>query len=115
MSKISEENGDSILNSENIEIREYQIEIANKCLNKNSLVVLPTGLGKTIIAVLVVGKTLEIFPKNSKVIVLAPTRPLINQHYNTFSKFLSISQEKFEVLTGKTLPEKRIELYKRNL
>ncbi|MHA2220104.1 MAG: DEAD/DEAH box helicase family protein [Candidatus Hodarchaeales archaeon] len=115
MSKISEENGDSILNSENLEIREYQIEIANKCLNKNSLVVLPTGLGKTIIAVLVVGKTLEIFPKNSKVIVLAPTRPLINQHYNTFSKFLSISQEKFAVLTGKTLPEKRIELYKRNL
>ena len=32
--------------------RQYQDNIARCCKNKNSLVVLPTGLGKTIIAIL---------------------------------------------------------------
>ncbi|MFX1279869.1 MAG: DEAD/DEAH box helicase [Promethearchaeota archaeon] len=97
-----------------LEVREYQVAIANFCINKNSLVVLPTGLGKTIIAVLVAKKALELFPPESKIIVLAPTRPLINQHYDTFLKFLNIPEDNFVVLTGKTLPEKRTELYHHN-
>ena len=32
--------------------REYQENIFINCLNKNSLVVIPTGLGKTIIALM---------------------------------------------------------------
>ncbi|KKN34165.1 hypothetical protein LCGC14_0796420 [marine sediment metagenome] len=99
---------------DSLEAREYQINIAKKCVNKNSLVVLPTGLGKTIIAVLVASKTIKIFPKKSKIIVLAPTRPLINQHFDTFSKFLNVSIDKFIVLTGKILPEKRVELFSEN-
>jgi len=94
-----------------IEIREYQVQIALNCVNKNSLVVIPTGLGKTIISVYVAAKTLELYPPDSKVILLAPTRPLISQHYNTFIKFLSIPPEKFCILTGKILPEKRAKLY----
>ncbi|MFX1588958.1 MAG: DEAD/DEAH box helicase family protein, partial [Promethearchaeota archaeon] len=99
------------LESGELEFRKYQVEIANKCVNRNSLVVLPTGLGKTIIAVLTARKTLQFFPTDSKVIVLAPTRPLINQHYDTFINFLPISREKFVVLTGKVLPEQRMKLY----
>ncbi|MFW9821610.1 MAG: helicase-related protein [Candidatus Thorarchaeota archaeon] len=98
-------------NNGNLESREYQIEIANKCVNKNSLVVLPTGLGKTIIAVLVAKKTLELFPENSKILILAPTRPLIDQHHETFLRFLEIPPDRFIVLTGKISPEKRAELY----
>ncbi|MFX0167312.1 MAG: DEAD/DEAH box helicase family protein [Candidatus Hodarchaeota archaeon] len=103
-----------VANSGKLEFRKYQVEIAEKCVNKNSLVVLPTGLGKTIIAVLTAKKTLQFFPQRSKIIVLAPTRPLINQHYDTFSNFLPIPQEKFVVLTGKVLPEKRVQLYEEN-
>ena len=95
----------------NIEYRKYQVEIAKKCVNKNSLVVLPTGLGKTIIAVFVAGFTLEIFPRNSKIIILAPTRPLINQHYGTFKKLLTIPEKQYVVLTGRVNPEKRTELF----
>ncbi|MFX1493428.1 MAG: helicase-related protein [Promethearchaeota archaeon] len=94
-----------------VEFRTYQVEIAKKCVTKNSLVVLPTGLGKTIIAVFVAAYTLELFPQNSKIIILAPTRPLINQHYDTFTKFLTISEEQFVVLTGKVNPEKRAKLF----
>ncbi|MHA1987208.1 MAG: helicase-related protein [Promethearchaeota archaeon] len=97
--------------SKDIEFRKYQEEIANQCINKNSLVVLPTGLGKTIIAVLTAQKILELYPEDSKIIILAPTRPLINQHYETFLKFLPFSKEEYIVLTGKVLPEQRAKLF----
>ena len=103
-----------ILNGKIIEFRKYQKVIADSCINKNSLVVLPTGLGKTIIAVLVAAETLELYPPNSKIIMLAPTRPLINQHYESFAKFLNVSEDNFYVLTGKIPPEHRADLYKEN-
>ncbi|MFW9971685.1 MAG: helicase-related protein, partial [Candidatus Odinarchaeota archaeon] len=108
--------GDNVLdtNLKELEAREYQVQIAAECANKNSLVVLPTGLGKTIIAVLVARKVLARFPTNSKIIILAPTRPLINQHYHTFLKFLGVSKDKFVVLTGKVIPEDRVELFTKN-
>jgi Fanconi anemia group M protein len=105
---------DSFLASEKIEYRDYQINIADKCINKNSLVVLPTGMGKTIIAVLVAAKTLEIFPPESKIIILAPTRPLINQHYLSFLKFLNLPENKFSILTGRVKPDKRTEEFEKS-
>lgn len=60
---------------------------------------------------MVARKILELYPEYSKIIVLAPTRPLINQHYETFLKFLPIPKEHYTVLTGKVLPEKRIDLF----
>ena len=54
--------------------REYQQRIADAASLANTLVVLPTGLGKTMIAVLVAKARLEKFPKG-KVVVLAPTKP----------------------------------------
>lgn len=104
----------SFLKEENLEFREYQFKIAEKCISKNSLIVIPTGLGKTIIATYIAAKTLELFPQDSKIIILAPTRPLINQHYETFKNLLKVPEDKFEVLTGKVPPEKRAELFENN-
>jgi Fanconi anemia group M protein len=102
------------LKEKQIEHREYQLKIAQACASKNSLVVLPTGLGKTIIGVYVAAKTLEKFPPKSKVIVLAPTRPLINQHYDSFRSLMTIPEEQFVVLTGKIPPEKRVDFFREN-
>ncbi len=104
----------SYLKEKQIEHREYQLKIAQACASKNSLVVLPTGLGKTIIGVYVAAKTLEIFPPKAKVIILAPTRPLINQHYDSFRSLMTIPEEQFVVLTGKIPPEKRVDFFKEN-
>lgn len=104
----------SFLRKKQIEHREYQSKIAKECVSKNSLVVLPTGLGKTIIGVYVAAGTLENFPPKSKIVVLAPTRPLINQHYDSFKNLMTIPEEQFVVLTGKTVPEKRVELFNEN-
>lgn len=109
--KETPKNDTSMVNSGDLEAREYQIKIASECANKNSMVVLPTGLGKTIIAVLVAKKILDVFPPQSKIIVLAPTRPLINQHLETFLKFLGVPEEKFAILTGKVLPQKRKDMF----
>jgi len=102
------------LREKQIEHREYQLKIAQACAYKNSLVVLPTGLGKTIIGVYIAAITLEKFPSKSKVIVLAPTRPLINQHYDSFRSLMTIPEEQFVVLTGKIPPEKRIDFFREN-
>jgi len=101
----------SYLRQDTIESREYQLEIAKKCASKNSLVVLPTGLGKTIVGVYVAALTLEKYPPKSKILVLAPTRPLINQHYDSFKNLMTIPEELFVVLTGKINPEKRVKFF----
>ncbi len=91
-----------------IEKREYQLRIAERASSKNTLVVLPTGMGKTIIALLVAEKRLSKYPA-SKILFLAPTRPLCNQHKKTFEK---LSDAKGIVITGRIKAEKRKELYK---
>ncbi|MEM0437828.1 MAG: helicase-related protein [Candidatus Micrarchaeia archaeon] len=68
-----------------IEPRKYQTEIAESVLRHgNTLVVLPTGLGKTLIAVLVMQKKL----KEGAVLFLAPTKPLVSQHVKTINATL---------------------------
>ena len=59
--------------------REYQTKIASSALKSNTLVVLPTGLGKTIVALLVSDSRLQ-SGDSAKVLFLAPTKPLADQH-----------------------------------
>ncbi|MHA1914975.1 MAG: DEAD/DEAH box helicase [Promethearchaeota archaeon] len=86
--------------------REYQEAIFINCLNKNCLVVIPTGLGKTIIALMLAVHRLTEIP-NSKVILLAPTKPLVDQHYNSFLDLTLIPPDSLQPLTGTISPEKR--------
>ncbi|MFX1308222.1 MAG: DEAD/DEAH box helicase [Promethearchaeota archaeon] len=86
--------------------RAYQENIFINCLNKNCLVVIPTGLGKTVIALmLAVQRLTEI--ENSKVILLAPTKPLVEQHYKSFLELTEIPEDSLISLTGSIAPEKR--------
>jgi Fanconi anemia group M protein len=91
--------------------RQYQENIVNSCKSKNSLVVLPTGLGKTIIGILLISHALKKYPRG-KIIVLAPTRPLVVQHKSSCEKFLNIESEKIVSFTGKIAPDKRIHLFR---
>ena len=93
-----------------IKPRAYQENIARVASKKNTLCILPTGLGKTLIAILVAAYRLEKLPR-SKVLMLAPTRPLVNQHYKTFKDLLNLNSSEFIVLTGKIRPDKRKNLY----
>jgi ERCC4-related helicase len=95
-----------------MEPRAYQLDIVRRILRKNYLVVLPTGLGKTPIAIMVTARTLEDYPDDFKVIVLAPTKPLITQHARSFKEFLTIDiPEDQVVLTGNIAAEKRKKIF----
>ena len=111
VSEVSEYFNDPFLKKDRVFYRQYQNNIINKCKGRNSLIVLPTGLGKTIIGVLLIAKTLEKYPE-SKVIILAPTRPLVSQHKASCEEFLNINSDLITSFTGKISPEKRILQFK---
>ncbi len=96
-----------ILHTELIEPRAYQINIIKKVYSgKNYLIVLPTGLGKTLIAILAIAKTIY---EGKKAIILAPTKPLSEQHYNTLKKLLNIDENSILLLTGSMRAKEREE------
>ena len=88
-----------LIKQQSLESRDYQIEIANKCSAVSSMIVLPTGLGKTAISLLAMANHLEKYP-DKKCIILAPTRVLVHQHYNFLLKHLNIGADRIGVITG---------------
>ncbi|MBY9021447.1 MAG: DEAD/DEAH box helicase family protein, partial [Candidatus Lokiarchaeota archaeon] len=90
--------------------RQYQKNIIKRCKGRNSLIVLPTGLGKTIVGILLVSEALEKYPE-SKIVILAPTRPLVSQHEASCEAFLNVDSNLITSFTGKISPEKRILLF----
>ncbi len=91
--------------------RLYQETILATAVNQNTLVVLPTGMGKTAISLMLAAKRIMSYPK-SKVLVLAPTKPLVQQHLNTFKKHFEICEDRLVLFTGMVSPDKRAELWK---
>ena len=94
---------------ETVELRLYQRRIANEASKRNTLVILPTALGKTVVAILVAADTLYNY-REAKILVIAPTRPLVVQHRATFLKFLKLRANDVVLVTGKTPPN-----YRRNI
>jgi len=89
-----------------IELRLYQKNIAELANSRNTMVILPTALGKTVISLLVCADILYKY-RDRRVLMMAPTRPLISQHMKSFSSILKILEEQVAGVTGKTPPEAR--------
>jgi ERCC4-related helicase len=94
----------------NIEPREYQKEIFKTCIEKNCLVVLPTGLGKTLIALMLTIERMKTFP-GEKVLFLAPTKPLAEQHLKYFKKNLPDLFGEMQLFTGSVNSENRRKIW----
>ena len=99
--------------SEGFVAREYQKRIAEVAASKNTLVVLPTGLGKTMIAAMVAAEVLG-RDQSCKVMVLAPTRPLVLQHLGSFTSELKLPEGSMAALTGTVDPGERELLWSRS-
>lgn len=94
-----------LVNIQSVDPRAYQINIIKSVFTgKNTLVILPTGLGKTLIAVFAIANALN---NGKKAILLAPTKPLSEQHYNSLQKLLNIEPERILLLTGSMAGSKR--------
>lgn len=95
-----------------VQKRQYQLAVAMRALEENTLVVLPTGLGKTVIALLVAASRL--LNEGGRVLILAPTKPLVDQHLRFFESTLSLPDPQDSdciSFTGDTPPEKRAMLW----
>ena len=97
-----------LLKKDKIESRAYQEVIAASSMKRNTMIVLPTGLGKTVIAAMIAAKKLE----SGKVLFLAPTKPLVEQHKKSFQEFIEIDKDQMEVMTGEIRPDDRYEIWK---
>src|SRR3989338_749406 len=87
-----------------IESRVYQeVLVASALTNGNTMIVAPTGLGKTNIAAMVIAKTLKDNPE-SKILMLAPTKPLVLQHEKSLKRVLNVTEDKFATFTGAVTP-----------
>ncbi|HKW42834.1 MAG TPA: DEAD/DEAH box helicase [Thermoplasmata archaeon] len=94
-----------------VEERAYQVNIARASLERSTLVVLPTGMGKTVIAAIVIAEVLR--RKGGKVLLLAPTKPLVEQHAATLRDLLVV--DRIALFTGEaTSPEERELLWREN-
>jgi len=99
-----------LIKPDTVESRLYQEVIVGNAAKSNTLVVAPTALGKTVIAVLLVAHRLQTFPE-SKILMISTTRPLVNQHAESFKRFLVTDETGINVFTGHTPPDKRTEIW----
>ena len=89
--------------------RLYQSAISDAVLkNGSTLVVLPTGMGKTLVALLVAAAKLQM---GGRVLFLAPTRPLAAQHEKVCREWLTLKQEEIVLVSGLITAAKRPPLY----
>jgi Fanconi anemia group M protein len=89
--------------------RNYQTEITQTAVDNNTLVVLPTGTGKTKIAILTAIERLN--QHSSNILVISPTKPLSAQIQKEFIESTDIPEDQILLLTGATSPKKRQELW----
>ena len=92
--------------------RAYQLAIYNSVKeNGNTLIVLPTGMGKTLIALMLIDE----YSKKGKCMFLTPTKPLAKQHHDSIIEILGLDEKDVALITGEHPPAKRKEMYKKKI
>ena len=93
-----------------IEARAYQLSALDHCLSASTLLVLPTGMGKTPIEVMALAERLK--QPGGRGIMLAPTNALVNQHLSDMRALLNLpEQQEIVALTGSIPPKKRRDIW----
>ncbi|MFW9980836.1 MAG: DEAD/DEAH box helicase, partial [Candidatus Thorarchaeota archaeon] len=100
----------SFIRQNSVEYRSYQVNLADIATKESTMIVLSTGLGKTVIAALVAAKRLAECP-DSKILFLAPSRPLVDQQARYLRRVLDIDEGLVVCLTGHDPPEQRQQLW----
>ena len=93
------------LRGASLEDRDYQSNISKACLKQSTMVILPTGMGKTVIALRVILERLNAGP----VLLMAPTKPLAQQHAEFLEEHIS---SRVNLFTGAIPPLQREPLWK---
>jgi len=81
-----------------LEDRAYQRQLALEAGQSNVVIVLPTGMGKTAVAALIISRTLS--AKGGRALFLAPTRILVQQHREFLRKVMNLGDDDIVAVTG---------------
>ena len=108
--------------------RAYQLSIVQRALFENTLVCLPTGLGKTLVAAVVMYNFYLWYPTGSVVFLVsncsyvhdpflnaflqAPTKPLVSQQIKACREITGIPEDEVAHLDGAVDAERRYALWK---
>jgi Fanconi anemia group M protein len=92
-----------------IERRRYQLRLASAARDAHTLVCLPTGLGKTTVSLLVTAERLH--ERGGTSLMLAPTKPLVQQHAEFYREALAVPDDEIVVFTGEVRPDDRAALW----
>jgi Fanconi anemia group M protein len=93
-----------------VEKRLFQLDLAATALKASSLIVVPTGLGKTVIALMVLLARMD----KGRILFLAPTKPLVEQHAVFLQRVLK-DRDIVTMMTGESPPEKRVESWRQSI
>jgi Fanconi anemia group M protein len=89
-----------------IENRDYQTQLVNAATTESTLIALPTGSGKTPVAVRAAMRRLE--DKGGRILMVAPQTPLVHQHARTFKEMTTLPDHEIQIFTGSdTAPTQR--------
>jgi len=89
-------------------IRDYQYSIVARGLYHNTLVALPTGLGKTFIAATIMLNWFR-WTTDAQIVFVAPTKPLVSQQVKACFDIAGIPRSATTMLTGGISPGLRAE------
>ena len=92
-----------------VEARAYQLDAAKECLSGSTLLVMPTGLGKTAVQWMAMAENLE---GKGKIVLVAPTTGLVAQQAKMAKTFIDIEEDKIITLTGQIRPNSREDMWK---
>ena len=92
-----------------VEARAYQLDAAKECLSGSTLLVMPTGLGKTAVQWMAMAENLE---GKGKIVLVAPTTGLVAQQAKMAKTFIDIEEDKIITLTGQIRPSSREDMWK---
>ena len=74
--------------SEGVEARAYQLLAAKQAISGSTLLVMPTGLGKTAVQWMAMANALE---GDGKIVLVAPTTGLVAQQARMAKDFINLS------------------------
>ena len=95
--------------SDTIEARAYQLDAVNESLAGSMLLVLPTAAGKTAVAWMLIAE--KLIEKVGKILLIAPTVALVNQHLKGINKILALKEIEPISITGQNIANKRAAMW----
>ena len=92
-----------------VEARAYQLLAAKQAVSGSTLLVMPTGLGKTAVQWMAMANALN---GDGKIVLVAPTTGLVAQQARMAKEFINLDSEKIVTMTGSDRPAKRQDMWK---